>query len=59
MTDATDHNLEKYRADIAEWEAIREGGIVRYVLVRGLLRRGIPLGLVLTAIAAIINSGSK
>jgi hypothetical protein len=59
VTNHTDHNLEKYRADIAKWEAVREHGFVRYVLVRGVLQRGVPVFLVLTAVAAVIQFGLK
>lgn len=47
--------LDKYRAGIAEWEAVRTRGIAPFLLVRGVLRQGVPIGLGLTAIAAIFQ----
>jgi hypothetical protein len=51
--------LDKYRAGIAEWEAVRAKGMLLFLLVRGALRQGVPIGIGLTAIAAIFQFGLK
>jgi hypothetical protein len=37
----------RYKSNTAAWEDIRAGGIVRFILVRGVLLRGVPITIII------------
>lgn len=53
----SDRKLHKYKAEIAEWETVRAKGFVRFILIRGVLLRGVPLAVVFSIIAYLIRFG--
>jgi hypothetical protein len=48
---------QKYKSNIAAWEVIRKEGIVRFVLVRGVLLRGAPIVIAIAAVLSFSNNG--
>lgn len=37
----------KYKSNVGAWEVIRKEGVVRFILVRGILLRGVPITIVI------------
>lgn len=46
MSKSIKREVSKYKRDIAEWEVIRSKGLARFVFLRGILRHGLPVGIV-------------
>lgn len=43
----------KYKSNVAAWEQIRKKGVVRFILLRGILRIGVPIVLVFASLIAV------
>lgn len=49
----------KYKSNVAAWEAIRARGVVRFMLVRGVLPVGVPFVIAFVAVMSFINNGFR
>jgi hypothetical protein len=45
----------KYKSNVAAWEEIRKKGIIRFILVRGVLRVGVPIVAAFVAFLSVMS----
>lgn len=49
----------KYKSNVAAWESIRKQGVVRFILLRGVLRVGVPVVIAFVLFLSVPRNGFR